>query len=42
MFSKDQIDAQNCKMNTIDKDDKGDEKIHTQGMLNRDKQNLKE
>ena len=28
MFSKNQIDAWNCKMNTIDKDDKGEAKMH--------------
>ena len=42
MFIKDQFDGRNCKMNTIDKDDKGYEKIPTQGMPTRDKKNLKE
>ena len=42
MFSKDQIDAWNCKMNTIDNDDKGEEKMHPQGMPKREKNNLKE
>ena len=40
MFNKSQIDAWNCKMNTIDNDDKGEEKIHPQGMPKRKKTNL--
>ena len=42
MFSKDQIDAWNCKINTIAKDDNKREKIHTQGMPKREKNNIKE
>ena len=42
MFNKDQIDAWNCKMNTIDKDDKGEAKIHPQGMPKRKKMNQTE
>ena len=40
MFNKAQIDAWNCKMNTIDKDDKGEAKINPQGMPNRKKPNI--
>ena len=40
MFNKDQIDASNYKMNTIDKDDNGEAKIHFQGMPKRKKTNL--
>ena len=40
MFNKDQIDARNCKMNTIDKDDKREAKIHPQEMPKRKKTNL--
>ena len=39
MFSKDQSYAWNCKMNTIDKDDNGEAKIHPQGMPKRDEKN---
>ena len=40
MSNKDKIDAYNCKMNTIDKDDKGEAKIHPQGMPKRNKMYL--
>ena len=42
MFSKDKIDAWTCKMNAIDKHDKGEAKIHPQGIPKKEKKNLKE
>ena len=42
MFNKYQIDAWNCKMNTIDKYENGEGKIHPQGIPKRKKTNLTE
>ena len=42
MFSKDQIDSWNCKMNTIDKDDKGRQKYISKEFLKERENNLRE